>query len=142
MISRALDYALRSCLYMASRSEKEFHSVKEISDALGVSQSYLGKILQKLVHKNYLKSITGPTGGFALAQPTNKITIHDLMLAIDGMKGFEMCVLGVSVCDELNPCPVHDTWKQCKDKMLKAFETTSIEEASRSPWPGTDWVRP
>lgn len=134
MISRAMDYCLRACLFMAAHPEKSFYNVREMAQSLHVSQSYLGKILQKLVHKDFLKSITGPGGGFALARPTSEITLLDLLLAVDGMKAFDPCVLGLSSCDEAHPCPVHDTWKVCKGQMIRKFGSTSLLDASQSSW--------
>jgi Rrf2 family protein len=45
---------------------------------------YLLKILQQLVRANVLRSKRGPRGGFSLAKPTNKITMLEVIEAVDG----------------------------------------------------------
>lgn len=45
---------------------------------------YLLKILQQLVRANVLYSKRGPRGGFSLAKPANKITVLQIIEAVDG----------------------------------------------------------
>jgi Rrf2 family protein len=120
---------------MATRPVDEFHNVRDLADRLMVSQSYLGKILQKLVHQGFLDSVTGPHGGFRLAINPKKITLMDLIIAIDGEKIFDPCILGLASCDDSNPCPVHFTWKKCKGVMKDEFKNTTVHDARTHSWP-------
>ena len=45
---------------------------------------YLLKLLQQLVRANVLRSKRGPRGGFSLAKPTKKITMLQIVEAVDG----------------------------------------------------------
>jgi Rrf2 family protein len=120
---------------MANNPDQEYFSVKELARKLDVSQSYLGKVLQRLVQARYLRSLTGPNGGFALARDPSKISMLDLIHAVDGKKPLEHCVLGLAACSDMNPCPVHHTWKGCKASLLKEFSSTSIQSALKHSWP-------
>ena len=50
----------------------------------GVSPSYLVKHLQALAGAGLLVSVPGPAGGYRLARPPTKITLLDIVVAIEG----------------------------------------------------------
>lgn len=55
-----------------------------LSERLGVSQSYLKKIIKSLVNEGLVRSTPGISGGFSLAKPLNEITFYDVFLAVEG----------------------------------------------------------
>jgi Rrf2 family protein len=57
---------------------------QDISKQYDIPLEYLLKILQQLVRANVLRSKRGPRGGFSLAKPTNKITMLEIIEAVDG----------------------------------------------------------
>lgn len=136
MISKALDYTIRALFYMTARPDQEYFGVAEISEGVGVSRTYLGKILQRLTRADFLKSTTGPGGGFALARPPEHITLYALLEISDEYDNLkEKCFLGLAECSERNPCPIHHTWKGCREDLLESFRTTTIAEAQKTSWP-------
>ncbi len=135
MISKAMDYALRAIVYMARQKERNFFGVKELARDVKVSPSYLGKVLQGLVKKGYLKSITGPGGGFALAKSPNDITLMDLIVAVDGKRALRPCFLGRADCNDLNPCPIHDIWKESRTTLIDNCTKTSVGQVMDKSWP-------
>lgn len=135
MVSKAFDYALRSLIYMAAHPEQEYFGVKQLSGDIQVSKTYLGKILQDLVRHGYLKSVTGPGGGFGFAKPAKKISMKEILEVVDGTRLEDNCIIGLGECSDSNPCPIHDTWKKNKKELLMKFKKTSIEEAVKKSWP-------
>ena len=61
----------------------------DISEKLGVSNTYLKKVLRKLVVENILISHASKRGGFSLAKPLNQIYLLEVFNAIEG---HESCV--------------------------------------------------
>ena len=59
-----------------------------LSEILGVSDSYLKKILGKLVRAGILKSSASKTGGMSLGRQPQKITFLDIFEAIEGETPF------------------------------------------------------
>jgi Rrf2 family protein len=57
---------------------------QNISKEYGIPLEYLLKILQQLVRANVLRSKRGPRGGFSLAKPATKITMLEIIEAVDG----------------------------------------------------------
>ena len=65
-------------------------SSQSVSKEYDIPLEYLLKILQQLVRANVLRSKRGPRGGFSLAKPTNKITMLEIIEAVDGPMSGEL----------------------------------------------------
>jgi Rrf2 family protein len=55
-----------------------------IAQARGIPEKFLLKILRPLVAARVLRSVKGPNGGFRLARPAAKITLLEVVEAVDG----------------------------------------------------------
>jgi len=83
-ISRSTGYALLAVGYIAQNQDKEVVLSQNISEKYNIPLEYLLKIMQQLVRANVLRSKRGPRGGFSLAKPTKKITMLEIIEAVDG----------------------------------------------------------
>ena len=83
-ISRSTGYALLAVGYIAKHQEQKIILSQSISKEYGIPLEYLLKILQQLVKTNVLRSKRGPRGGFSLARPAKKITLLNIIEAVDG----------------------------------------------------------
>jgi Rrf2 family iron-sulfur cluster assembly transcriptional regulator len=127
-LSKSCVYGIRAVLYVALKGDREYVSIRKISDELNISFHFLTKILQKLTQNELMNSYRGPSGGINLAKSAHKITILDIVSAIDGKKIFEDCMLGLAGCDEKHPCPIHDTWSIYRDKIKSEFTNTTVQD--------------
>ena len=83
-VSRSTGYALLAVGYIAKHQGDGVVLSQNISKQYDIPLEYLLKILQQLVRANVLRSKRGPRGGFSLAKPTNKITMLEVIEAVDG----------------------------------------------------------
>jgi Rrf2 family protein len=126
MFSSACNYGLRACLYIASQENRLYIPIGEISKNLDISFHFLTKILQKLSKENILASFKGPKGGIKLSRPAEEITLAEIILAIDGTKFFDQCILGLEECNDKSPCPLHDDWIKLRKQIQRMLEQTSL----------------
>jgi Rrf2 family protein len=83
-VSRSTGYALLAVGYIAKHQGDGVVLSQDISKQYDIPLEYLLKILQQLVRANVLRSKRGPRGGFSLAKSTNKITMLEIIEAVDG----------------------------------------------------------
>ena len=83
-ISRSTGYALVAVGYIAKHKEQKIILSNTISEEYNIPLEYLLKIMQQLVRANVLRSKRGPRGGFSLAKPIKKITMLEVIEAVDG----------------------------------------------------------
>jgi Rrf2 family protein len=70
--------------YIARKHGDGLVPAEEISPKYDIPLEYLLKILQQLVRANVLRSKRGPRGGFSLAKSTSKISLLEVLEAVDG----------------------------------------------------------
>jgi len=109
MITREADYAIRCILYMSGAGGK-LANVKEISGAMEIPQSFLAKILQKLLKADIVESVRGAGGGFRLKKQPSEVNLHEVVVAIDGTMALNRCVDDPSTCELYPECVVHPIW--------------------------------
>ena len=129
MLSNACQYAIRSILYLAITTHEDRKiGVKRISKELETPQPFLAKLLQQLAKSKLVSSVKGPNGGFYLDNENRKNAIWDIVKCIDGTEKFDQCFLGLAICGDENPCPVHFIVSPFKESLLKDFRDKSIEQ--------------
>jgi len=83
-ISRSTGYALLAVGYIAQHQKEGIILSQSVSKKYNIPLEYLLKILQQLVRANVLRSKRGPRGGFSLAKSTKKITLLQIVEAVEG----------------------------------------------------------
>ena len=129
MFSKACEYGIRGMLYIA-RSSKEGARVgiKEIAKAIDSPEPFMAKILQDLSRKGLVLSIKGPNGGFYMDARHLRISLADIVTAIDGDQLFNGCGLGLKACNEKKPCPIHYEFKTIRSNFKSMLQSTALEE--------------
>lgn len=75
--------AVTALVDLASNGGKVPVTLKSISERRNISVSYLEQLFGKLRTRNIVKSVRGPGGGYYLAVPGLKITIAEIIVAVD-----------------------------------------------------------
>lgn len=120
MLSVSCKAAIKAAVFLGSKSGPgEKFGLKEIAEFINENEHTVGKILQKLVKQRIINSSKGPTGGFFLTEKQKKQPIITIVEAIDGKDVFKQCVLGLSRCSEIHPCPFHNDFKPIKESFKK-----------------------
>lgn len=132
LLSQRCEYAVRAALYVAAADRAGYVPVREISEALHIPQPFLAKTVQALTGAGIFTSMRGPTGGLALARAADRISVEDVVRAIDGDALFSTCVLGLPGCGVRTPCPLHDQWAPARERVRRMFaEATLADTAAR-----------
>jgi Rrf2 family protein len=83
-LSHGCVYALHAIEYLASRRGGGPAAAHEIARERGLPGEFLAKTLVPLVRAGLLVSLRGPNGGFRLARPASRITLLEVVEAVDG----------------------------------------------------------
>ncbi|MDW7709706.1 MAG: Rrf2 family transcriptional regulator [Deferrisomatales bacterium] len=142
IITRATEYSLRAMLHLAHSYPAPVVSKQEICEAEGVTPAFLTKILQPLIRSGLVRSKRGVSGGFALARNPARVTVLDVMQAVDEPLTLNLCLLEGSPCERACTCPVHDLWVEARNKLEEIFGARSLadlaaERSRRSSLPGS-----
>ncbi|MBK3493557.1 Rrf2 family transcriptional regulator [Viridibacillus sp. YIM B01967] len=73
------DYSLRVLLYVGARNIEDLSTIKEISEAYGISKNHLMKVTHELGKLGYIETVRGRGGGIRLAMKPEDIVIGKLV---------------------------------------------------------------
>lgn len=132
LYSRTCAYAIRALTWLALRQPEGYLLAETLGRETAVPRPFLVKILQQLARHDLLVSARGRGGGFALERPASEITLREIVGAIDGEAPQRECVLGLSRCNEQQPCPHHDTWQSIGERIDRYLRQTTLAEMSRA----------
>ena len=91
-ISTGVEYGLHCLLYLVrSPAAVEEASVRDLAELQGIPGEYLAKLFTKLAKADLVVATEGIRGGFRLARPAERITMHDVVVAIDGERPLFDC---------------------------------------------------
>ena len=121
MITREADYAIRCVLYM-SAAEGKLTNVKEIAEPMEIPQSFLAKILQKLLKAGLVESVRGAGGGFKLMKKPSDINLHEVVVAIDGTMSLNRCVDDPASCELSHDCVMHPIWQDVSEELAELLK--------------------
>ncbi|OME87046.1 MULTISPECIES: RrF2 family transcriptional regulator [Paenibacillus] len=94
--SKSTNYALHALIHLGHSERCNIIGIKELSSTLGVSESYLSKIMSKLRQDGIVRAVPGVNGGYELARPADRITFLDVIQVIEGRQQLFECYNSVS----------------------------------------------
>ncbi len=115
--SATTEYAIRALAHMATLPEGQRILARDLAEATGVPRQFLGKILHRLARAGLLESAKGRGGGFRFSRPAQAISLAEVVQSVEGKDIMRLCVLGLDQCNDQQPCPMHDQWKQFRDRL-------------------------
>ncbi|MFM2397448.1 MAG: hypothetical protein RLZZ144_698 [Pseudomonadota bacterium] len=98
-----------------------------ISERQRISLSYLEQLFGKLRRNNIVASVRGPGGGYCLARPANKITIVEIVLAVDEPIDATNCQSHGN-CRDGQPCQTHDLWFGLTEVINKYLSEVTLQQ--------------
>ena len=135
-ISRMADYGVVALSFMA-RNPDAFFSATHVAERTGVPLPSASKLLKLLVKGGVLTSRRGASGGYGLARQPKKISIADLVVALDGPIALTDCLDDNSegVCGLEGFCAVRGPWQKVSNAIRVALEEVTLADVADS-FPG------
>lgn len=128
MFSKACEYGIRATAYIARESKKgNRSSLKEIAKEINSPIAFTAKILQSLSKSEIIHSVKGSAGGYEVYfSELGKLTLCDVVDAIDGNHIYEGCAVGLKECTKERPCPVHFKFEKIRKDLKQMLKNTTL----------------
>ncbi|AQT67709.1 HTH-type transcriptional repressor NsrR [Anaerohalosphaera lusitana] len=130
VIRRDTDYALRAMAMLAQLESGKAVSTKQISTEQQIPSALAAKLMQKLQAAGLVKSKMGPKGGFSLSKHPQKISIADVVLAIQGPVSINKCLTGSFQCPINAKCPLHKKLGKLQSQMDQYLTETTLADVA------------
>ena len=133
MFTQSVEYALRAVVYLAMHPSDP-QKTADIALATKVPTAYLSKVLQGLREQQIVTLQRGIGGGVRLAFQPEKITILDVVNAVDPIQRIKTCPLGLK-SHGVRLCSLHKKMDDALNEMETAFASTTLAELLIEPNP-------
>lgn len=126
-LARDSRYAIEALLVLADHAPGEFVDAREIGRVADLPLAYLHKIMRSLAEGGVLESRRGR--GYLLARPPEEITMHDVLLAVEGPDVFGgRCLFWREECSSEDPCELHFKWRDLRPQIEATVGGTTLAE--------------
>lgn len=130
-LTRKGEYAIRGIIYLAEQPAGKISLISEIAEAADAPQTFLAKIFQSFAKLGIVNSFRGTGGGFTLGRPASRITLREVVEAVEGPICPNRCLIGNGACDRGEKCNVHPVWGRVQSQVVQILDSVTMEELAR-----------
>jgi Rrf2 family iron-sulfur cluster assembly transcriptional regulator len=120
-------YAVTAMLDVAIHAVSGPVPLADISERQGISLSYLEQLFSRLRKYGLVNSIRGPGGGYRLGMCSAKISVADVINAVDETINATRCA-GKGNCQDGAECLTHNLWEGLSDQIEDFLKNIPLSE--------------
>ena len=120
-------FAVTAMLDLALRHQQGPVSLAGIGVRQRISLSYLEQLFGKLRRQALVASVRGPGGGYRLGRTADKVSVADIILAVDEPLDATQC-RGMENCQEDNQCMTHNLWVTLNEKLYEYLNSVTLRD--------------
>jgi len=113
---------------MAQHERGTILSAQQISRAERIAAPSLAKVMKTLARARIVRPARGRKGGYVLATDPRRLSLWRVMLQFDDPRQYSACAIGLTYCNETNPCPLHAYWKQTRRAIEEFLQRVRISD--------------
>ena len=103
-------------------------SLNSIAERQSISEQYLEQIFSALRKSGIVESVRGAQGGYRLGRAAEKISVGDILRALEGSLNPVDCKTENACCDRYNTCIMKDVWNKVNDSINKTVDGISLAD--------------
>jgi Rrf2 family nitric oxide-sensitive transcriptional repressor len=126
-LTRFTDYSLRVLIYLGLKNDGRV-TIREISEAYGISRNHLMKVVSLLTRMGYLDARRGPGGGIALARPAEEIIIANVVRDMEDDLNLVECFCKGGTCIIKPVCELKSVLLQALSAYLDTLENYTLSD--------------
>ncbi len=129
-MTRLTDYAVMLLTHFA-REPRTMRTARDLATHAHLPLPTVRKVMKSLAHHGILEAHRGVKGGFRLARQAEKVTLADILAALEGPIGITECSAPDGRCRLESWCPVRTNWRKINRIVLDALRGITLAEMTR-----------
>ena len=130
-LTRAADYGVRVMIHLAGLPAGTRVTRTALAQAAAVPEDFMSKVLQGLVRARLIVSHRGTQGGFELAVDSHRVTLLDVVEAIEGPIQLNVCLAAGQACERKGWCAAHFVWAEAQRAMVEVLGRATLARLVR-----------
>lgn len=129
-MSKLADYGTVIMTAIA-RDPDSVHSASSIAATTGVAMPTVSKVLKALSRGGLVISLRGVNGGYLLPRPPERITLADIIAAVDGPFGMTECSTARGLCMQDAECSIRANWQKISAVIYETLRQVTLADMTR-----------
>jgi Rrf2 family nitric oxide-sensitive transcriptional repressor len=125
-LSLQTDYALRTLMYLASRSGRG--KAPDVARFYGISANHVSKVVNQLSRFGFVRSIRGAGGGIELGRKAEDIRIGEVIAVFEGNMHLLECVGTDDVCVIQPLCKLRDVLVEAERRQVEYLNSVTLHD--------------
>jgi len=135
-VSKLTDYATVVMTVLAgiaaARGAEAVISAQDLAERAHLELPTVSKLLKQLAHANLVVSFRGVNGGYRLARAAERITIAEVVTAMEGPIGMTECSAQAGLCGHEPHCGVRVNWQRINQAIAQALAGVTLADMVRA----------
>lgn len=133
-VTRLTDYAALLMTLLAE-SPQEVHRAAALAERSRLEPTTVSKVLKALAQAGLVEGLRGVNGGYRIAREAERISLFEIVEAIEGRLEMTACSGGHAHCVHEPHCRVAPHWQRINDLISEALRDTTLAQMLE-PRPG------
>ena len=121
-LQRKTDLAMRAIGSLATHGSRVAGAT--LAAAVGASPQFLLHVMAPLTKAGWVDSARGPNGGYRLQVEPDRISVLDVIEAVEGPVANDKCVLRGGPCPGSEKCALHEPWARARTALITELAAT------------------
>ncbi len=127
-MSKETDYGIVVLAYFASAQEGLKQSAREVAMESQLPLPMVRKILKILAREGLLVSQRGAKGGYSLARRGERISIAEIVTAMEGPLAMTECIEAPGECRHEPVCELRTSWQKINEIVFQALNSLTLSD--------------
>ena len=123
-------YGIRAVVALASNTDGRPLAISKIAREENISPEFLEQIFFRLKKSGLITSSRGPHGGFSLSRDAGKISVRQVLEAVEEHVAPAPCAEAGTdfVCDREADCPTHPMWAELSGLIQGYLDHVTVKD--------------
>jgi FeS assembly SUF system regulator len=104
------------------------HSAQDLAEKARLEVPTVSKLLKQLAQAQLVESFRGVNGGYRLAREPERISIADIVIAMEGPIGMTECSAHTGMCGHEPHCGVRVNWRRINLAIAQALDSVTLSD--------------
>lgn len=132
-VSKLTDYAtvVMTVLAEAQAASPAVLSAQDLAERAHLEVPTASKLLKQLAQAQLVESFRGVNGGYRLARARERISLADIVIAMEGPFGMTECSAHAGSCGHEPHCGVRGNWRRVSDVIENSLRQMTLADMCR-----------
>ncbi len=127
-ISKLTDYGIVLLVHFAREEDGTTMNAREMAEATELPLPVVSKMLKSLANTDLLASQRGARGGYQLTRDPAKVSVAEIIEALEGPIALMECAAGPGHCDQEVRCGLRTPWQRINRAVQNTLREVTLAE--------------